>query len=174
MKLSSLLDPRLVQLDSDAETIDAAVEAAVSAIVALYPEEVNREETLRRLTERRKLGGTCFPSGVAIPHARLPDFKDFIISAVVPKKPILSGEACIDESCKNAPPVRIVWVILLSQTSSSIYLNTLAKLMEASKNEAVMSSLVRAESSHRFVSVVEYVSVAVAIEPSMRAAGRLR
>ncbi|MFA6507521.1 MAG: CBS domain-containing protein [Treponemataceae bacterium] len=155
MKLSNLLDPRLVFLDADTDTIDGAIELGLKAITALYPHEVNYNDVLQRLNERRRLGGTCFPSGVSIPHARLPVFKDFIIAAVVPKNPIIAGEKCVDESCSNAPPIRIVWLILLSQTSSTIYLNTLAKLIEASKDDSIMNNLLNADSSAKFVSVIE-------------------
>ena len=155
MKLSNLIDPHLVLLDANVDTLDGAIEAGLKAITALYPQEVKYDEVMQRLDERRRLGGTCFPSGISIPHARLQAFNDFIIAAIVPKKPIVSDEKCIDASCADAPPIRIVWLILLSQTSSTIYLNTLAKLIEASKDEAIMASLTKAESPAQFVSVID-------------------
>lgn len=155
MKLSNLIDPHLVLLDANVDTIDGAIEAGLKAITALYPQEVKYDDVMQRLNERRLLGGTCFPSGISIPHARLPAFNDFIIAAIVPKKPIVSDEKCIDASCTTAPPIRIVWLILLSQTSSTIYLNTLAKVMEASMNDAMMASLTNAESPAQFVSLID-------------------
>jgi len=155
MKLANLIDPHLVLLGSNVDTMDAAIQVGLKAISELYPQEVRYDEVLQRLNERRLLGGTCFPSGISIPHARLPAFNDFIIAAVVPRKPIVPDETCIDASCAKAPPIRIVWVILLSQTSSTIYLNTLAKLVEASKNESIMSALTSAESQAQFVSVID-------------------
>ncbi|OHD15623.1 MAG: hypothetical protein A2Y38_08375 [Spirochaetes bacterium GWB1_59_5] len=155
MKLSNLIDPHLVLLDADVDSIDSAIEVGLKAIVELYPQEVMYDEVIQRLTERRLLGGTCFPTGISIPHARLPVFNDFIIAAIVPHKPIISGEKCIDTSCADIPPVRIVWLILISQTSSSIYLNTLAKLLEASKSESMMDALTSAESPSQFISIIE-------------------
>ena len=155
MKLSHLLDPHLVLLDADVDSLDGAIKAGLKAITALYPQEVRYDEVKKRLDERRLLGGTCFPSGISIPHARLPEFSDLIIAAIVPRSPIIPDEKCIDASCASAPPVRLVWLILLSQTSSAIYLNTLAKLMEASKDDAIMGALTQAESPAQFVSVIE-------------------
>ena len=155
MKLSNLIDPRLVLHAADVGTIDGAIEMALKAIVALYPHEVDYDDVLRRLNERRKLGGTCLPSGIAVPHARLPVFKDFIIAAVVPKEPIQTDEKCMDPGCSEAPPIRIVWLVLLAQTASTLYLNTLAKIVEASKDEKVMGALVGAESTNRFVSILD-------------------
>jgi mannitol/fructose-specific phosphotransferase system IIA component (Ntr-type) len=155
MKLSNLLDPRLVLLDSDVATIEEAIEQGLRSIVSLYSHEVNYDDVLQRLNERRRLGGTCLPSGITVPHARLPVFKDFIISVIVPKKPIIADEKCMDSSCTDAPPIRIVWLILLSQTASTLYLNTLAKIVEASKDDKIMAALTGAESSNQFVAVME-------------------
>ncbi len=155
MKLSTLIDPHLVLLDADVDTLDGAVELGLKAICGLYPHEVRYGDVIERLNERRKLGGTCFPSGISIPHARLPSFNDFIIAAIVPRRPIASDESCIDKSCAEAPPIRIIWLILLSQVSSMVYLNTIAKLMEASKNDAIMAALVGAESPSQFISVID-------------------
>jgi CBS domain-containing protein len=155
MKLSNLIDPHLVLLDANVDSLDSAIEVGLKAIIDLYPQEVQYSEVMKKLTERRLLGGTCFPTGISIPHARLPVFNDFIIAAIVPRTPIVTGEKCIDTSCADIPPVRIVWLILISQTSSSIYLNTLAKLLEASKDESMMAALTSAESPSQFISVID-------------------
>lgn len=155
MKLSNLIDPHLVLLDANVDSLDSAIEVGLKAIVDLYPQEVQSDEVMKRLTERRTLGGTCFPTGISVPHARLPVFNDFIIAAIVPREPLIAGETCIDTSCVDTPPIRIVWLILISQTSSSIYLNTLAKLLEASKNESIMAALTSAESPSQFISVID-------------------
>ncbi len=144
MKLANLMDPRLILLGADVDSLDAAMESAMRAIKALYPHEISGDEALAKLRERQLLGGTCFPTGVAVPHARLPELEDFIIAAVVPKKPLIED---------SAPPVRVVYVVLLSQTRSSIYLNTLAKLLEASQSEAIMSRLVAAAAPQDFIEV---------------------
>lgn len=144
MKLSSLLDPRLVHLRADVDSIDQAIELGLKSIVELYGHELGYEDALSRIRERQRLGGTAFPSGIAIPHARLPALNDFIIAAVVPKQPI-AAEA----------PIRIVWVMILAQTASSVYLNTLAKIVECSKDEEAMASLIGAESPSAFIELID-------------------
>ncbi|GAB1481982.1 hypothetical protein MASR2M78_07970 [Treponema sp.] len=154
MKLSNLMDPRLVQLNADVTSVDAAIENALKHITELYSHEVSYDEAYTRIMERQALGGTVFPSGIAIPHTRLPDFKDFIIAAIVPRKPFLAPSGNDGE---NAPEtlIRIVFVVLLSQASSAVYLNTLAKLLSASKDEAIMAALLKAENAAHFVGVFE-------------------
>lgn len=145
------MDPRLVQIGADVSTLDEAIELALKSVTELYRHEVKYEDALRRIAERQALGGTTFDSGIAIPHARLADFKDLIISVVVPKRPIcLEGTECDDDKA-----VRIVFLMLLSQTASSVYLNTLSTLMTASRDTAVMQALLKAETAHQFVGVFE-------------------
>lgn len=151
MKLANLMDPRLVQIGADVSTLDEAIALALKNVTDLYRHEVNYEDALKRINERQELGGTTFDSGIAIPHARIPNFKDFIIAAVVPRKPLCLGDA----PCDDGKHVRIVFVMLLSQTSSAIYLNTISKLMTASQDEEVMGALLKAESPSHFVEVFE-------------------
>lgn len=150
MNLSNLMDPRLVQIGIDVSTIDQAIEKALDQIRKVYRQEVQYEDVLARIQERQKLGGTTFESGIAIPHARIPSFNDFLIAAVVPKTPILSPEGSPVQA-----PTKIVYLILISNTASTLYLNTLAKLVESSKDQAIMDALLKAENPSAFVAVFE-------------------
>jgi CBS domain-containing protein len=150
MDLSSLIDPRLVQIDVDVSTIDAAIEKALENISRVYAREIRHEEVLARVRERQKLGGTAYESGIAIPHARIPSFNDFLIAPIVPKHPIVQ-----EIGAKPAVPIRIVYLIIISNTVSTLYLNTLAVLVESSRNETLMASLLKAESGSRFVEEFE-------------------
>lgn len=144
MKFSSLLDPRLIHLRSDAQTIEQAVEIGLRSIVGLYAHELDYEDALSRIRERQRLGGTIFPTGVAIPHARFPNLNDFIAAVVVPRHPI-----------PEAIPVRLVWIMIHSQSESTIYLNSLARIVECSKDEAAMAALIASESPEAFIEEID-------------------
>lgn len=144
------MDPRLVQIGIDVSTIDQAIEKALEQIRKVYRQEVQYEDVLARIQERQKLGGTTFESGIAIPHARIPSFNDFLIAAVVPKTPIAPPDGSAVQT-----PTKIVYLILISNTASTLYLNTLAKLVESSKDQAIMDALLKAENPSTFVGVFE-------------------
>ncbi|MBU0926217.1 MAG: CBS domain-containing protein [Spirochaetes bacterium] len=146
MKLANLLDPRLVLLDRDASTIDEAIVAGVSGFSAQHLHSLKPDEVLARIRERQALGGTVFPTGIAIPHARLAGFDDIVIAVVRPRVPI---------AVEGQSPVRLVWIVLTSQSASSTYLKVLANLALISKDEAAMSVLLSVESGSRFVEGVE-------------------
>lgn len=153
MKLSNLVDPRLILLRAPATSVTEAIQLSCKAISNLYKHEVSYEDILERVREREALGGTAFPSGIAIPHARLEDFQDFIVAAVVPAKPIPQEG--------DAAPIRIVWTILLSKTESGFYLNTLSRLVQASKDPSFTEQLVKAESGAAFVQVLMHSGMEV-------------
>ena len=46
MKLSSLLDPRLVHLRADVDSIDQAIELGLKSIVELYGHELGYEDVM--------------------------------------------------------------------------------------------------------------------------------
>ncbi len=153
MKLANLVDPRLVMFKADVGSVDAAVQVACKAISALYKHEVAYDDVLAKVREREALGGTAFPTGIAIPHARLDNFEDFIIAPVIPKTPIpQDGESA---------PIRIVWVILISKIESGMYLNTLAKLVQSSKDAGFTDQLVKADSGLSFVQLLEKAGLEV-------------
>ncbi len=149
MNLSNLIDPKLVQVDADVATVDAAIEKAIDMISTVYSHEIHRDEIVARIRERQALGSTSYESGIAIPHARIPSFNDFLIAVVIPKKPF--SEQIEGKQIQ----IRIVYVILISNTVSTLYLNTLATLIDSSKNTDFMKKLLSAESGVRFVEIFE-------------------
>lgn len=135
-------------LDRDVSSIDEAIIAGVTAFSGNHLRAMKREEVLERVRERQALGGTIFPTGIAIPHARLPGFDDIVIAVVRPRVPIVVP---VD----GQVPVRLVWVVLTSQSASSTYLKVLANLAAISKDDAAMRSLLSADSASRFIESVE-------------------
>jgi PTS system nitrogen regulatory IIA component len=146
MLLSNLLDPKLILLDRDVRTIDEAIVAGVVAFSDQQLHSLRREDVLAKVRERQSLGGTVFPTGMAIPHARLAGFDDILIAGIRPRVPIL---------VEGQKSVALVWLVLTSQTASSSYLKVLANLAKMSKDEEVMRSLGQAETASRFIDIVD-------------------
>ncbi|WP_304223264.1 CBS domain-containing protein [Gracilinema caldarium] len=150
MKLSNFMDPKLVLLKADVSSVEEAIKQALQVVVKNYKHDaLNYDNVLKLVQEREALGGTVLPSGVAIPHARVPLFNDFLIASVIPKKPILVTHQ--DREIE----VKIIYLFIISQTASTIYLNALAKIAESSKSEEIMKKLLAAEMPHQFVEVFE-------------------
>jgi nitrogen PTS system EIIA component len=147
MKLSNLLDPRLILLDREVSSIDEAIATGVAVFSDQQLHSLRREDVLSKVRERQALGGTIFPSGIAIPHARLTGFDDILIAAIRPKTPV---------PVEGQQAVRLIWLVLTSQAASSTYLKVLANLVKLSRDDSAMQLLAHAESGSRFIDVVEH------------------
>ena len=70
MKITDILNQESVIADLTSQTKKGVLEELVSHL-AQQEQNVNKEELLRVLLEREKLGSTGINDGVAIPHGKL-------------------------------------------------------------------------------------------------------
>lgn len=130
MKLSSLIREENIIIGSNVSTKEQAIDEMYSLLAKRYRHELSSvSDPYKNIMERESLGGTVFPSGIAIPHARLDNFDDLIISILIPANPV---------RCDNVE-VRIFVLILTSKTVSNTYLNTLATFMKLSRKKELFN-----------------------------------
>ncbi|MEI8094115.1 MAG: CBS domain-containing protein [Spirochaetales bacterium] len=123
MKLHNLLHENLILLDRPAATKEEAVRLLLRAILNHYPFQLNMDELLAAVMHRETLGGTSFPTGIAVPHARLDSLNDIVVAILRPSQPIPDPVA----------PVRLVVLMLTSQSKPSLYLNSLSSVLKFSQ-----------------------------------------
>jgi PTS system nitrogen regulatory IIA component len=155
MKLSSLINPELVLLKRPCKTRDELLDELIRE---LYHggQKVSIPENILRgaITDRENLGGTLLPTGLAIPHARLDGFDDFILAVGIPASPI-QGTA------QGEPPVRMMVLMLTSMSSSTQYLNTLASLAKISQGP-LFSTLCGAANQNAFIEILKDANIEIA------------
>ena len=145
MKLTSLLDRRFLLPRAKAATKEEAI-ALLADLICSHTELRDRKElVLKAVMEREALGGTTFPTGIAIPHARIAGFDDMLIGVCVPDSPIRA----------EGIDVRMVVLILTSAAPSTIYLNTLATLTRLSQNAALFERLVGSATAREMCEAIE-------------------
>ncbi|MCQ2604292.1 MAG: CBS domain-containing protein [Spirochaetia bacterium] len=136
MKLSSLVRAENIILKSNAVTKKQAIDEMYALLSRRYKLELaDVGDAGPAIWEREELGGTVFPAGIAIPHARLDNFDDLIISICVPANPI---------RCDNID-VKIFILILTSKTVSNTYLNALSTFMKMSRNKELFNRWISCE-----------------------------
>ncbi|MGL5049665.1 MAG: PTS sugar transporter subunit IIA [Fusobacteriaceae bacterium] len=94
MKLSSYLDSKFVFLDLKSKNIEDVVKEMIDGI-SKSNQEIKEINSLAKelVLKREKEISTAIGSGIAIPHARIENFDDFIISIGVLKEPIVMNVA---------------------------------------------------------------------------------
>lgn len=151
MLLSSLLDLNFIHLKSDMSSKAEVIQHLLQHFQRSSPAIFDLDAVRGAVEQREALGGTVFPTGIAVPHARLEGFEDLLIGVCVPRRPILlEGTA-----------VRMVVLILTSKVASPIYLTALAALLKMSQDQPLFTRLLEAHHPHEFVTAVEQSGLTV-------------
>lgn len=146
MHLSSLFRPDLIMLRVPVESRDEAIRI-MTARVAETHRGLDPELLLEKVREREAMISTVFPTGVAIPHARIVDFEDMVIAVLAPEKPVEG--------------VRLFFLILTDLARSNLYLNVLAAISSISRGEETVRDLADSESPREFIRTLEAFDIEV-------------
>ena len=146
MTLTELLKPHLILTKADC----ASKDELISKLVELLYAKDNKpplplEEVLDRIKKREVIGGTLLPSGLSVPHARIIDYEDFVIVMGTPKEPIFQDKV----------QVRLMALMLSSQSGGPYYLPTLALLAKISRDEDFLPRLCGTNNAEEFINTLK-------------------
>ncbi|MDR3341671.1 MAG: CBS domain-containing protein [Treponema sp.] len=155
MKLSSLLIPELVLLKKPGKTKEVLLDELIRSLYRTrQPIPVPEAEVRRAVLDREQLGETVFESGLAIPHARLPQFNDFFIVIGVPEVPVVYEHI----------PIRMMILMLTSQSGSTVYLNALAAFVKLSQDTELFARLCSVAEPQDFIQILKDRNIEVTKE----------
>src|SRR6185503_16469031 len=127
MKLSSLLNPKLIKCGLAARTKEEALEEMLGAIAAGTP-GVSVAELRAALAEREKLGPFSMAKGSAFPHARTEKVSDFRIA-------VGTAPQGLDFKAPDGNLIRLVVLFVIPKKHSNLYLTTLAQFLNLFASE---------------------------------------
>jgi len=102
------------------------------------------DEVQKKVLMREEIGGTLFPSGLSVPHARLMDYEGFVLAVGTTVEPIIH----------DGIQIRLVALMLSSQSGGQYYLPTLAALTKLSRDGAYFTRLCSSESYDDFIKII--------------------
>ena len=145
MTLSELLKNEQLILNTTCASKDDLIAKLVDRVFATGREfPLPKDELLKTIYMREKIGGTMFPSGLSAPHARLKDYEDFSIAIGLPR------EAVFHEGLQ----IRMMTLMITSQSGAPWYLPVLAALTKISRDNEYFSRLCDAEKAEDFISIL--------------------
>lgn len=144
MKLHNLLSEPLILLDRAVKSKEEAIQILVKAVQSRYPFPLKPEELQQAVLDREALGGTSFPTGIAVPHARLDFLDDIVVAVLRPSVPIPDPVA----------PIRLVVLMLTSQNKPAIYLNSLSSILKFSQKTEAYEKALATSSPREFLDLV--------------------
>lgn len=133
MNISELLDPAAIAADLKAKEKNGVLSELTDRILQVA-DNLDREEIIRVLQERERLGSTGIGDGVAIPHGKLKNIDRLLISFG------RSSEG-IDFNSMDGRPAHLFFLLIAPEESVGVHLKTLARISKLLKNPNVRQRL---------------------------------
>jgi len=151
MKLSSLLNPKLIKCGLVAKTKDEALVEMLEVMAAGTP-GVTLDELKLALAEREKLGPFSMAKGSAFPHARTEKVADFRIAlGTIPQG--------LDFKAPDGNPIRLVVLFVIPKKHSNLYLTTLAQFLNLFSSEENLLKAVQSKTGEDLIAAVDALGV---------------
>ena len=148
MKLYSSLKPELIKLNCSATTTEECLKELLD-LLELRDKISSQEPILKKLMEREKLGSTSIGHHAAVPHTKLKDLKEPIISIGTSKEGILYNEA-------DKEPVHFIILILSPNYSPIIHLQILAAAASLIKKSGrLIEEILAARSPEELIRLIQ-------------------
>lgn len=146
MKIVDLLNPAAIAADIEAKGKNEAL-VELTDVMMRVENGLDRDEVIRVLQEREKLGSTGIGEGVAIPHGKLKDIKKLLIS-------FGRSRRGVDFDSMDGKPAHLFFLLIAPEESVGVHLKTLARISKLLKNPAVRRRLLDAASSEELYRVI--------------------
>ena len=132
MQLADILSPNAVQVVGKVSSKKRLLQTLADAAKTVHG--VCADTALSHLIERESLGPTGVGSGVALPHARLPELERVVGVFLRLEKPV-------DFDAVDRKPVDIVFGLFAPETSGVEHLKALALVSRSLRNPSLCAKL---------------------------------
>jgi len=146
MKIVDLLHPAAIAADIEATGKNETL-AELTDVMMKVANGLDRDEVIRVLQERERLGSTGIGEGVAIPHGKLKDIKKLLIS-------FGRSRRGVDFDSMDGKPAHLFFLLIAPEESVGVHLKTLARISKLLKNPAVRRRLLDAAGSEEIYRII--------------------
>jgi len=146
MKIVDLLNPAAIAADIVAVGKDEAL-AELADVMLGVESGLDRDEVIRVLKEREKLGSTGIGDGVAIPHGKLRNLKKLLIA-------FGRSRQGVDFDSMDGKPAHLFFLLIAPEESVGVHLKTLARISKLLKNPDVRRRLLEVDGSRELYRVI--------------------
>ncbi len=146
MRISDILQAEAIAADLKAKGKQEALSELVDTMMKVES-GLDRDEVVKVLLEREKLGSTGIGDGVAIPHGKLKGLKELIIS-------FGRSRMGVEFDSMDGKPVNLFFLLIAPEESIGIHLKTLARISKLLKNSFVRQKLCEASNAEDIFSII--------------------
>jgi PTS system nitrogen regulatory IIA component len=146
MKILDVLPKDAILADLKAQGKKGILEELVEPISRL--KEVNREELVRVLMERERLGSTGIGSGIGIPHGKLKDLDGLVLGFGLSRKGV-------DFESMDNRPTHIFFLLVTPENSTGLHLKLLARISKILKHDPFRERLLKAADREEIYAIIK-------------------
>lgn len=146
MKIADLLNPAAIVGDLKATAKNEVLAELTDAIVKATG-NLDRNEVIKVLQERELLGSTGIGEGVAIPHGKLRNIDQLLLSFGRSRKGV-------DFDSMDGKPAHLFFLLVAPEESVGVHLKTLARISKLLKNPAVRRRLLESSDSESLYHII--------------------
>ena len=159
MRLSSYLDPKLIFTDLEAGSKEEAIKIMLKR-VALHDKKFfqMKDEITKCVMDREEEISTAMGMGIALPHARVDGFDDFVIALGLLKKPVECQVANLPQKDEVKLFILIVSEVLRNQRMLKV-LSGVTKL--ATKKPEILERIKASVDPHEIFGIIENAQIEI-------------
>ena len=147
MKIVDILSETSIISELKGATKKAVLEELIDAIRVQNP-QLDRDRLMSVLLERERLGSTGIGDGIAIPHGKIKDLNQLVLS-------FGKSSHGVDFESMDGRPVHLFFLLVAPETSSGIHLRALAKIARLLKNNTIRKRLGSVKSPSEIFAVIQ-------------------
>jgi PTS system nitrogen regulatory IIA component len=147
MKLTDILRKEQVIADLKARSKRSAMEELCQVLGKEHP-SLDMKNLMEVLVERERLGSTGIGDGIAIPHGKLPDLDNLMLSF----GRSLDG---VDFDSLDGKPAHLFFLVVAPENSAGTHLKALARISRLLKSNVVRRELMEAKDTNDIFAIIE-------------------
>ena len=147
MKILDILAMDSIVPELKGKTKKQVLEELIDAVKQNKP-HVDREMLMKVLMERERLGSTGIGDGIAIPHGKLKDIDELVLS-------FGRSTEGIDFESMDGKPVHLFFLLVAPESCSGVHLRALAKIARLLKNGTVRKRLGKVDTREDIFSIIQ-------------------
>lgn len=121
--------------------------AELSGVIHRGNGATSHENIVKTLLDREKLGSTGIGDGIAIPHGKLADLDELIVTFGRSKEGV-------DFDSMDGKPATLFFLLLAPENTTGLHLKALARISKMLKDNAFRKKLMEARSKEELYSII--------------------
>ncbi|MCB2189338.1 MAG: PTS sugar transporter subunit IIA [Deltaproteobacteria bacterium] len=147
MKLTDILTTNAIKAELKAASKRGVMEELCQPLLKARPElELGR--LMEVLVERERLGSTGIGDGIAIPHGKLAEINDLLLS-------FGRSPQGVDFDSLDGKPAHLFFLVIAPENSAGVHLKALARISRLLKSNVVRRELMEAADAKDIYEIIE-------------------